>query len=69
MHCIALFNRGREANQCVLGVCFLDQRHPELVGLRPIASVNEFAVDGRQTVVDVNLHPASKVPEHEPKYS
>jgi len=53
----------------VLGVGFLKQRDPELVGLRDVVGVHQSVVDGWQAVINQHLHPATKVPELEPKYS
>ena len=48
-----------------LGVGLLQQGRPELGGVRGV-EVDEAALVCRQTIVDQNLNPVSKIPESEP---
>ena len=48
-----------------LGVGLLQQGRPELGGVRGV-EVDEAALVCRQTIVDQNLNPVSKMPESEP---
>ena len=52
-----------------LGVGFLNERRPELVGLVAVAAEVELAADGGQSVVDDHLLPLAEPPEEEVKHT